>query len=75
MPTAPTFSPQDAQNLINIAARAPLQNLSEAKVVDQLIAQFHAWYEHVTKPKAPDKTKPVKDRQASTAGQSADPAS
>lgn len=72
MPT-PTFSTQDAQNLIAVAQNAPLRNLKEAEMVSQLIQRFAAWHEHVTKTPADKTTR--KGRQETPAGQPQDPAS
>lgn len=51
--TKPTFSPQEAKALINHASSAPLANMQHAKQVDDLIAKFSQWYQHVTLPAAP----------------------
>lgn len=47
-PIIPAFTKQDAENLIAIAQRAPLQNLAEAAAVSQTLERFRAWYEAQT---------------------------
>jgi hypothetical protein len=42
----PTFSPQDAQLMVNHVQTAPLQNMQHAAEVSMLIQKFKAWYEH-----------------------------
>jgi len=73
---APTFSAQDARNMIGLVQRAPLQNLQEAANVSTLLDRFTAWYEYVTKPtdaappaRAPRKTPASKGGQGSPDGQ------
>lgn len=44
----PTFTPAEAQALLNHASTAPLANMSHARQVDELIAKFSRWYQHVT---------------------------
>lgn len=68
----PTFSEQDAQDLIAHAQAAPLANLKHASYISDLLRRFAAWHEHVTKPAA----KPARQgRQGSPARQPEDPAS
>lgn len=38
------FSVKDAQNLIELAERAPLTNMTEAKHVSALLGRFTAWF-------------------------------
>lgn len=47
---SPSFTPQDAQNLIAIAQNAPLQNLKAAEQVSALLQRFATWYEFVSNP-------------------------
>ena len=39
------FSEQDAHDLVLIARRAPLQNMDEAKAVNELLERFVDFYE------------------------------
>lgn len=53
----PNFSVQDAQNLVSMVERAPLQNMGEAKAVNELIQRFVAFFNSKQpKPRA-EKTK------------------
>lgn len=49
----PTFTPQEAQTLIQIAQSAPLQNMQHATAVFTLLQKFEAWYNHVNTPPPP----------------------
>lgn len=40
----PEFSVKDAQSLIELAERAPLTNMTEAKQVSALLGRFTAWF-------------------------------
>lgn len=44
MTNEPSFSPQDAQTLLNHAQSAPLQHLGHAEQVSNLLQRFHAWF-------------------------------
>ena len=46
----PTFSEQEAQALVNLAANAPQVNLASADNARALLQKFVTWYRHVTKP-------------------------
>jgi hypothetical protein len=70
----PTFSEQDARELVDHAQKAPLVNLHHGQHVTQLLQRFAEWFEHVNKP-AKEPAKSGKPRQASPAGQPTDPAS
>lgn len=41
------FTKQDAENVIALIHRAPMQNLHEAAAVSQLLQRFKTWYEGV----------------------------
>ena len=41
------FTKTDAANLVNIARRAPLQNMNEAMQVNNLLERFLEFYESV----------------------------
>ena len=43
MPLDNSFAAKDAQSLIIIARRAPLQHMDEAEAVANLLARFAAW--------------------------------
>lgn len=54
MTETPTFSEQEAQALVNLAANAPQANLASADHARALLQKFVAWYRHATKPSEPD---------------------
>lgn len=43
----PTFSPQQAQALINTARSAPLKDMDHAGAVNRLLENFARWYESI----------------------------
>ena len=52
-PAIPTFSPDDAKNLILILRRAPLQNLDEADIIRESLIRFITHVNAVFAPRAP----------------------
>lgn len=53
----PTFSPSEAQALINTARAAPLRDMQHADSVNQMLQKFVAWY-NSTLPKAKPEVSP-----------------
>lgn len=53
----PTFSPSEAQALINTARAAPLRDMQHADSVNQMLQKFVTWY-NSTLPKAKPEVSP-----------------